>query len=71
MAKEVDQIKGEIMSSSGETFTIRETDKWAWGDSSIIKWHYNLIGDRGSHYTATLIYNWDTEELTIGNTTCK
>lgn len=70
LAKEVDQIKGEVMSSSGETFTIRETDKWAYVDSWVMVWHYNLIGDQGTHYTGTLTYNYGTGELTVGNTTC-
>ena len=69
-AKEVDQIKGEVMSSSGETFTIRETDKYSYENNWFMTWHYNLIGDRGTHYTGTLTYDYGTGEMTIGNTTC-
>lgn len=70
LAKEIDQIKGEVMSSSGETFTIREVDKYSYENGWVMTWHYNLIGDQGTHYTGTLTYNYGTGELTVGNTTC-
>lgn len=70
LAKEIDQIKGEVMSSSGETFIVREIDKLSYENSWVLTWHYNLIGDRGTHYTGTLTYNYGTGELTVGNTTC-
>ena len=70
LAKEIDQIKGEVLSSSGETFTIRETDKYIYDDNWVLTWHYNLIGNQGTHYTGTLTYNYGTGKLTIGNTTC-
>lgn len=70
LAKEIDQIKGEVLSSSGETFTIRETDKYVYEDNWVLTWHYNLVGDRGTHYTGTLTYDYGTGELTVGNTTC-
>ncbi len=70
LAKEVDQIKGTVTSTTGEVFTIRETDKYFYIDHWVMKWHYNLIGDQGSHYTGTLFYDYSTGEITVGHTTC-
>jgi hypothetical protein len=70
LAKEIDQVKGEVMSSSGETFTIREVDKFIYEDNWVLTYHYNLIGDLGTHYTGTLTYNYSSGEMTVGNTTC-
>jgi len=70
LAKEIDQIKGTVTSSTGEVFKIRETDKYEYVDGWVLTWHYNLIGDRGTHYTGTLTYDYGTGGLTIGNTTC-
>ena len=70
LAKEIDQIKGTVTSATGEVFKIRETDKYFYIDHWVMTWHYNLIGDRGTHYTGTLTYDYGSGELTIGNTTC-
>ncbi len=70
LAKEIDQIKGEVTSSSGETFTIRETDKYIFEDGWVLTYHYNLIGDLSTHYSGTLTYNFVSGEWTVGNTTC-
>lgn len=70
LQKEVAQIKGTVTSATGEVFTIRETDKYFYIDHWVMKWHYNLIGDQGSHYTGTLFYDYSTGETTIGHTTC-
>ncbi len=70
LAKEVDLLKGTVMSQSGETFTIREVDKYSYVDHWVVTWHYNLIGDRGTHYTGTLFYDYGTGEISVGNTTC-
>jgi hypothetical protein len=70
LAKEIDQIKGTVESSSGEVFKIRETDKYEYVDGWVFTWHYNLIGDRGSHYIGTLTYYYKTGELVVGHTTC-
>ncbi len=44
---ETDQLKGEVTSSTGETFRIREVDKYYFADNWFVTWHYNLIGDKG------------------------
>ena len=68
---EIDQIKGEVTSSlTGETFRIREVDKYYFIDNWFVTWHYNLIGDAGSHYIGTLTYNYATGEITVGKTVC-
>lgn len=70
LAKEVDQIKGTVTSSTGEVFKIRETDKYKYIDGWVLTWRYNLIGDMGSHYIGTLTYSYKTGELIIGHTVC-
>jgi hypothetical protein len=70
LAMEIEQIKGEVTSSSGETFTIREADKYTYENNWVLTYHYNLIGDRGTHYTGTLTLDLGTWEWTVGNTTC-
>ena len=69
--KEIDQIKGTVTSQTGEVFTIRETDKLEFTDHWEVTWHYNLKGDQGTHYIGTLTMNYQTGEITIGNTVCK
>lgn len=71
LGKEVDQLKGTVTSQSGEVFTIRETDKYSYVDHWVVTWHYNLMGDRGSHYTGFITYDYLSEEITVGHTTCK
>lgn len=71
LAKEIDQIKGTVTSSTGEVFKIRETDKYKYIDGWEFTWHYNLIGDKGSHYIGTITYYYKTGELVVGHTVCK
>ncbi|MDD4108883.1 MAG: hypothetical protein PHH93_09200 [Prolixibacteraceae bacterium] len=71
LAKEIDQIKGTVTSSTGEVFKIRETDKYKYIDGWELTWHYNLIGDQGSHYIGTITYYYKTGELVVGHTVCK
>ncbi|MCA1756157.1 MAG: hypothetical protein LC649_01710 [Bacteroidales bacterium] len=68
---EIDQIKGEVTSITGETFRIRETDRIYFTDYWYVTWKYNLIGDMGTHYIGTLTLNYGTRELTVVNTVCK
>lgn len=71
VAKEIDSIKGWVISQSGETFKIRETDKYYRTDYWVVTWHYNLIGDQGTHYTGTLTYDYSTGTISVGHSTCK
>jgi hypothetical protein len=68
---EIDQIKGEVTSETGEVFRIRETDKYFFTDHWYLVWRYNLIGDQGTHYIGTLTYSYWTGTITVGKTVCK
>jgi len=67
---EIDRIFGEVTSQTGEVFKIREVDKYYFTDHWYLTWHYNLIGDRGTHYIGTLTYSYWTGEITVGQTVC-
>ena len=67
---ETDQLKGEVTSASGEVFTITELDKTYFTDHWYVTWHFNLRGDRGTHYIGTLTYSYWTGETTIGMAVC-
>lgn len=70
--KEIDQIKGEVTSDkTGEVFQIREIDKTYKEDVWYVTWHYNLIGNQGSHYIGTITYNYSNGAITFDNTVCK
>lgn len=68
---EVDQIKGEVTSYTGEVFKIKETDRLYFTDHWYLTWNYNLIGDMGTHYIGTLTYSYWTGEITVVKTVCK
>jgi hypothetical protein len=73
MYKEIDQIKGEVTSSlTGETFKIRETDKYMGNpDFFIVTWRYNLIGNMGTHYHGTISYDIRSNSIIeVSNTVC-
>ncbi len=68
---ETDQLKGEVTSTSGEVFRVKEVDKYYHTDTWYVTWHYNLMGDRGNHYTGFITINYFTNEVVeIGNTHC-
>ena len=68
---EIDQLKGYVTSGiTGETFKVREVDKYYFTDHWYVTWNYNLIGDMGSHYVGTLTYSYWTGEITVDRTGC-
>jgi hypothetical protein len=67
---EIYQIKGEVTSETGEVFQIKEIDKYYFIDNWYLIYHYNFIGDRGTHYIGTLTWNLLTGEITVGKTVC-
>jgi hypothetical protein len=46
-----------------EVFKIHEIDKSEW-EVNCIKWHFNLIGNMGSHYIGFVTWNFITNETT-------
>lgn len=58
------QYFGEIKSSSGEVFKIKEIYKTDITDGAAhigtMAGHINLIGNKGTHYIMTLILDWNT-----------
>lgn len=58
-------ISGEVASvnSPFEVFKVHEIDKSAW-EEDCIKWHFNLIGNMGTHYIGFVTWNFVTNETT-------
>lgn len=67
---ETDQLKGEVTSYTGEVFRIREIDKYYIDESLYLTWHFNLIGDMGTHYIGSLTYSYATNSITINKSVC-
>ncbi|HUW93992.1 MAG TPA: hypothetical protein VMV74_12565 [Bacteroidales bacterium] len=67
---ETDQLKGEITSSTGEVFDIKEIDKTYFTDHWYVTWTYHLKGDQGTFYIGTITYSYFTGEITYGKTVC-
>lgn len=68
---ETDQLKGEVTSTSGEVFQVKEVDKYYYSDTWYVRWHYNLMGNRGNHYVGFITINYFTGEIVeIANTHC-
>jgi hypothetical protein len=47
-----------------EIFKVHEIDKSEW-EVNCIKWHFNLIGNMGSHYVGSITWNFVTNETWI------
>ena len=65
------QVKGELTSSTGEIFKLKETDMkhgYYGGDMTL---NYNLIGNRGNHYVGTMIWDWFNDPLLENPTVIK
>jgi len=67
---EIAQAKGEATGMYGEIFKVKEIDKYWKPEFGILTWHYNLIGNKGNHYTGSLTYNFMTGEFIINKTVC-
>lgn len=63
-------IKGEVTSGTGEVFRVSDTGKWFYTDSWYLTSHYNLIGDRGSHFICTTTWSLVTGEITYSTAVC-
>jgi hypothetical protein len=67
---ETDQLKGEVTSVTGEVFSVSELDKTYFTDHWYVTWHFNLKGDRGTHYIGAITYSYWTGETTPGMAVC-
>lgn len=73
----INHTKCEVTSMSGEVFKVLEESKVAIPDAGLWTWHYNLIGNKGHHYIASMGYLIDftkpIEEwtLVVYKTICK
>jgi len=50
---------GNNVRGTGEIFKVSAPNKVDWVTSSTI-WHFNLIGNKGSHYIGSFSWNWGT-----------
>lgn len=67
---ETDQLKGEVTSVTGEVFEVTELDKTYFTDHWYVTWHFNLMGNWGTHYIGTITYSYWTGEITPGMAVC-
>jgi hypothetical protein len=64
-AKSVDlKSEGKSVYPPYEVFKLHEIDKSEW-EVNCIKWHFNLIGNMGSHYVGIITWNFVTDETTF------
>jgi len=65
------QVKGQLTSSSGEFFKLKETDmKHAYYGCGMTL-NYDLIGNKGNHYIGTLIWDFCNDPLLQNPTVIK
>lgn len=68
-----EHVNGTVCSSmTGENFKLNEKDKIevTGSDYSFAKWHFNLIGDQGTHYIGSMIWNCLTGEMWFDKLIC-
>lgn len=66
---EIAQMKGTGEGLYGETFTVKEIDKLSSADG-ILTWHFNLKGDMGNSYIASMSYSYITGEFKVEKAVC-
>ncbi len=65
------QWDGELMSSiNQEVFQIHESDKIDIPDSGVYSYHFNLVGNLGSHYINSGVLNMDTWTIVCNKSVC-
>lgn len=79
---EIDQYKGEAVSvgftdengnfvpGTGEDFEVKEIDHFSFPNYPYVMWHYELKGNKGTHYIGFLYFDWDAWVLTPGKVEC-
>jgi len=61
---------GNIVPGTGEVFKVSAPNKVDW-IASVVTWHFNLIGNKGSHYIGSFSWNWGTEpNYTVNKMIC-
>lgn len=61
---------GEVTGLYGEVFKIHESDKIGIPDAGVYTYHFNLVGDMGSHYLNSGTYDSKTGMVTIDKAVC-
>lgn len=65
------QARGELTSSAGEVFKLKETDKKHNCNGCSMTLNYNLIGNKGNHYIGTLIWDLCNDPFLLNPTVIK
>lgn len=65
------QVKGQLTSSTGEVFKLKETDMKHGYYGGDMTFNYNLIGNKGTHYIGTMIWDWVNDPLLENPTVIK
>lgn len=65
------QVRGQLTSSAGEVFKLKETDMKHDYYGCDMTLNYNLIGNKGNHYIGTLIWDWCNDPLLMNPTVIK
>ena len=65
------RVTGEAVSENPpyEVFKVSEIDH-ADGATTTTIWHFNLIGNFGTHYIGTMVWNWETQEMWVDKAVC-
>ncbi len=61
---------GELKGLYGEVFQIHESDKIGIPNPGVYTYHFNLVGNMGSHYINSGTYDWHTGIVTIDKAVC-
>ena len=60
----INNVKGEATGeNSDEVFTVKENGLNNIVGQGISTWHFNLIGNQGSHYIGTMTWDWMNDPL--------
>lgn len=64
-------VTGEVKSQNPpyEVFKVSEIDHVV-GATTTTTWHFNLIGNFGTHYVGTMGWNWVTQETWVDKALC-
>jgi hypothetical protein len=71
LIKAYEHAFGEVQSNKPpyEVFKVSENGKDD-VNAETSTWHFNLIGDYGTHYIGAMTWNWITNETTVDRFVC-